>query len=72
MSDLEKAESIAEKLRQEPYVLFRNDCIIKSRRLKKACLSIGIQARLRSAGLCPSKAVWTLASSACDSTDGGK
>jgi hypothetical protein len=46
MSDLEKIEKIAESLRQEPYILFRNDCIAKSRRLKKACLVIGIQARL--------------------------
>ena len=46
MSNVEKANSIAEKLRQEPYVLFRNDCISKSRRLKKACRLMGIPARL--------------------------
>jgi hypothetical protein len=46
MSDVEKAEEIAEKLRLEPYILFRNDCIGKSRRLKKACLAMGIKARL--------------------------
>lgn len=46
MSNIEKAEKIAESLRQEPYILFRNDCIVKSRRLKKACYTIGIQARL--------------------------
>jgi hypothetical protein len=41
-----QVEQMAENLRQEPYRLFRNDCIGKSRRLKKACLDIGIQARL--------------------------
>ncbi len=41
-----RIEEIAENLRQEPYHLFRNDCISKSRRLKKACLNLGIQARL--------------------------
>ncbi len=46
MSNLEKAETIAESLRHEPYVLFRNDCIHKSQRLKRACLNIGIQAKL--------------------------
>jgi hypothetical protein len=46
MGNLEKAEKIAETLRHEPYKLFRNDCISKSRRLKKACLEMGIQARL--------------------------
>jgi hypothetical protein len=39
-------EELAENLRHEPYVLFRNDCITKSRRLKKACRNLGIQARL--------------------------
>jgi hypothetical protein len=46
MSKLEKVEEIAESLRREPYILFRNDCIWKSRRLKKACRSLGIQAKL--------------------------
>lgn len=46
MSNLKKAEKIAEALRREPYRLFRNDCITKSRRLKKACQGMGIQARL--------------------------
>ena len=41
-----QVEEIAERLRQEPYFLFRNDCITKSRRLKKACLNLGIPARL--------------------------
>lgn len=30
VSDLAKAEKIAEKLRDEPYKLFRNDCLTKS------------------------------------------
>lgn len=46
MSNVERAEKIAEDLRQEPYILFRNDCIGKSRRLKNACLKMGIQAKL--------------------------
>jgi hypothetical protein len=36
---------MAEKIRQEPYHLFRNDCITKSRRLKKACVDQGIPAK---------------------------
>lgn len=46
MSNLEKAEEIAERLRQEPYVLFRNDCLTKSFRLKKECATLGIQVRV--------------------------
>ena len=46
MSNLEKADSIAEKLRQEPYSLFKNDCITKSVRLKKECQAVGISARV--------------------------
>lgn len=46
MSNLEKAEEIAESLRREPYILFRNDCVGKSRRLKKACLALGIKAKV--------------------------
>jgi hypothetical protein len=46
MSNPEKADSIAEKLRQEPYSLFRNDCITKSVRLKKGCQAVGIPARV--------------------------
>ena len=46
MSNLEKAEVIAEKLRQEPYNLFNNDCITKSVRLKKACKAMGIPVRV--------------------------
>jgi len=44
VSNLEKAERIAEQLRQEPYRLFRNDCITKSLRLKKNCKAEGIPA----------------------------
>ena len=44
MSNLEKVEEIAEKLRQEPYSLFKNDCITKSLRLKRECKAKGIQA----------------------------
>jgi hypothetical protein len=45
-SNLEKAESVAEKIRQEPYNLIKNDCITKSVRLKKACQTMGIPARV--------------------------
>ena len=44
MSDLAKVEKIAEKLRQEPYHLFRNDCLTKSVRLKRECKALGILA----------------------------
>ena len=46
MKNLAVAEEIAEKLRQEPYVLFRNDCITKSIRFKKECRAAGIQANI--------------------------
>lgn len=46
MSNLEKTEKIAERLRQEPYVLFKNDCIGKSRRFKRECRAQGIPARV--------------------------
>jgi hypothetical protein len=46
MSNLEKAEGIAEKLRHEPYRLLKNDCITKSVRLKKECQAAGIPARV--------------------------
>jgi hypothetical protein len=46
MSNLEKAEQIAERLRKEPYHLLRNDCITKSVRLKRECAVIGIKARV--------------------------
>jgi len=46
MSNIEKAESIAEKLRQEPYNTFTNDCITKSLRFKNECKAMGIPARV--------------------------
>ena len=44
MSHLEKAEEIAERLRHEPYILFKSDCLTKSLRFKRECQSIGIGA----------------------------
>ena len=44
MDNFKKAEELAEKLRQEPYVLFKNDCISKSLRLKRQCKDLGIDA----------------------------
>jgi len=44
--DTEKAESIAGRLRQEPYRLLTNDCIIKSVRLKRECRALGITVRV--------------------------
>lgn len=44
MSNLAKAEEIAGALRQEPYILFRNDCIVKSIRFKSQCRAVGIKA----------------------------
>lgn len=46
MNNLEKAEVIAEKLRQEPYDLLRNDCITKSLRFKKQCRTMSIDAKV--------------------------
>lgn len=46
MDELEIAEQIAEALRQEPYRLFRNDCLIKSLRFRSKCRKKGIKARL--------------------------
>ena len=46
MNNLFEVEKMAEKLRQEPYVLFRNDCISKSVRLKKECKAAGIEAKV--------------------------
>ena len=45
-SNVDRADSIAEKLRQEPYRLLDNDCITKSCRLKKECRAVGIPARV--------------------------
>ena len=44
MSKLEKAEEIAERLRQEPYVLFKSDCVTKSIKFKRECKAVGISA----------------------------
>jgi hypothetical protein len=46
MSDLETAEEIAAHLRQEPYHLFRSDCLSKSRRFRSECRKRGIEAHL--------------------------
>ena len=46
MSELEVAENIAESLRQEPYHLFRNDCLFKSLRFRSQCRKRGIRAYL--------------------------
>ena len=45
MSHLEKAEEIAERLRQERYNPFTNDCLIKSMRFKRECRALGIPVR---------------------------
>jgi hypothetical protein len=46
LSNLEEVEKIAERLRQEPYNLFRNDCITKSIRLKRECKALGVSAHV--------------------------
>ncbi len=46
MTWLDKAEEIAEVLRQEPYNLLKNDCITKSLRFKRMCKSKGIAAKI--------------------------
>ena len=43
-SILQKADKIAESLRQEPYSLLTNDCITKSVRFVRACRKQGIKA----------------------------
>lgn len=43
---MEKVEAIAERLRREPYHLLKNDCIIKSQRLKRECQRLGVPARV--------------------------
>jgi hypothetical protein len=45
MSVPSEVERRAESLRQEPYHLFRNDCVTKSHRLKCACRDLAIPAR---------------------------
>jgi len=46
MSDLEKVEELAEKLRHEPYNMLTNDCFIKSLKLRRECQKLGIPVRL--------------------------
>ncbi len=46
MVDRDMVEAFAEKLRQEPYHLIGNDCVIKSWRLKRECQKRGIPARV--------------------------
>lgn len=46
MTDMQKAEEIAESLRQEPYSLLKNNCISKSVRFRRMCKSEDIPARL--------------------------
>ena len=46
IDEVEQVNEMAEVIRQEPYKLFSNDCIRKSFRLKKACLSVDIQTRV--------------------------
>jgi len=45
VNNLAKAEKIAKRLREERYILFKNDCVTKSIRFKRECGTIGIQAR---------------------------
>jgi hypothetical protein len=45
MKWLDKAEDIAEVLRHEPYNLLKNDCITKSLRFRRMCISDGTTAR---------------------------
>jgi len=45
-SELEVAENIAESLRQEPYRLFRNDCLFKSLRFRSQYRKRDIRAHL--------------------------
>ena len=46
MSNLEEVEETAERLRQEPYDFLKNDCFIKSIRLKRECKALGIPAKV--------------------------
>ena len=45
-TDQDVAMEIAEKLRQDPYHLFRNDCLIKSIKFRNECRKKGIKACL--------------------------
>lgn len=46
MTYLEIAEQIAERLRRQPWIMFKNNCFTNSLRLKSECKSLGIQARV--------------------------
>ena len=46
MNNLQKADEIAVKLRQEPYNLLTNDCYKKSIKLKRQCETLGIPVRI--------------------------
>ena len=46
MDNIDKAEEIAEALRQEPYHMLTNDCITKSVRLKRQCRALGIPVKV--------------------------
>ena len=46
VENLASLEGIADKLRHEPYLLLKNDCISKSIRFKKECKSIGIESKV--------------------------
>jgi hypothetical protein len=46
MDCLSIAEEIAERLRQEPYRLFTNDCLTKSIRFVRECKRRGCEAKL--------------------------
>ncbi len=45
MTNLEIAEAIARKLRDEPYRLWTNNCLTKSARFKRECGRVGVPAR---------------------------
>lgn len=46
MSELKVAEDVAESLRQEPYHLFRNDCLTKSLCFRSECRKRRINAHV--------------------------
>ena len=46
MSNIPRANEIAETLRQEPYNLLTNDCLTKSVRLKRSCKAEEIPAKV--------------------------
>ncbi len=45
MTAMDDVERTGEELRHEPYNLLTNDCLIKARRLQKACRPLGIPVR---------------------------